>query len=393
MRITFNKQTALRIIRMLRRNRVPSSLWRRRTSIIPPDPSPGRRFTRKLFDSLRIGPDPFSFDKSGITVVVPDKKSRLRLQGTSNTVYESTRTMPPNSFIEVEPGIAISSPELLFVELADEMSPMQHLMLGHELCGSFSRDPLDWRNGPVTFWCPPVTSRDKIDAFLRLSNWNQKTAKARETVSRLSDNAWSPTESVIAAIASLPLDEFGYELGPCILNERVETSEGTHGTSAKESRVPDILFEGTPVGLNYDGAVHLNLDSVVSAAMALERDPGSSATQKALDSVVREVRAKAVDDIRRNRELAAAGYIVFPVTKEDLYEENGFDAVILQVMATIENLTERDLSEQRRLLDIRFCRERRQQMILSALPGSRSAHLERKRRAGHPDVVEVTIGF
>ncbi len=209
------------------------------------------------------------------------------MQGARNTVYESYQTIPTNSFIEVEPGIAISCPELLFVEMADEMSPMQHLMLGHELCGSFLRDPADWRNGPVTFWCPPVTSCKKIDAYLKRLKWIRNVEKSRETLSRLSDNVWPPTESVIAAVASLPLDEFGYQLGPCILNGRIEPSKTARSASAKESRVPDILFAGTPGGLNYDGAIHLDLDSVVRAAMALERDPGSSASQKALDSVVR----------------------------------------------------------------------------------------------------------
>lgn len=145
----------------------------------------------------------------------------------------------------------------------------------------------------------------------------------------LSDNAWSPTESVVATMACLPLDEFGYGLGRVTLNERVATPGGLAATTEKGSRVPDILFKGTRVGINYDGAVHLNLDSIVKAAMNLAGLPGEAALARELGRALSDVRAKVVDDIMRNRELAADGLTVFPVVKEDLYREGGLDRVML----------------------------------------------------------------
>lgn len=44
----------------------------------------------------------------------------------------------------------------------------------------------------------------------------------------------------------LPVEEAGYGLGNLVLNQRIGYGDGG-------SRVPDILFAGTHVGLNYDG--------------------------------------------------------------------------------------------------------------------------------------------
>lgn len=233
--------------------------------------------------------------------------------------------------------------------------------------------------------------------------WTAGAKQARRTLEALSDNAWSPTESVIATMASLPFGEYGYELGSCELNVRIDTPDDLARTTDKASRVPDILFAGTPVGINYDGAVHLDLDSVVQAAIELERNPGQAQSQQALDVIVRKVRQKAVDDIRRNRELAADGLTVFPVTKEDLYEEGGLDRVMLQVIAAIENSTGKDMSRHAQLIDVRLGKKRRQELIWSLLPETRTprtATQPEKRKtasatasAKQHQVIEILVGF
>ena len=58
---------------------------------------------------------------------------------------------------------------------------------------------------------------------------------------------------------------------------------------------------------------------------------------------MRSVREKAVDDVRRNRELAADGLTVFPITKEDLREKGGLDRVMRQVVESIERTSSLDM--------------------------------------------------
>ena len=393
MEITLSGKTALFVMRSLRASRTAPGAWGKRVDLIPPDPAPSMRFTKKLFDMPAIGFALSSEEPLSICVAVPDKASRLRMKGARNIIYGSAQSLPAHPFIEVAQGLAISCPELIFLEMAAKMTMERLVMLGHELCGSFSRNPHDPRNGNVMLWCPPATSSGRIEEFIRATKWNAQAERALRALSFVSDGAWSPTESIIATMVNLPYEEFGYGLGRCELNKKVDTSVELANAIGKNDRRPDLLFKDAPVGLNYDGAVHLDLDKIAQAAINLERSPEEAAAQQTLDAVIAEVRAKAVDDIRRNRELAAAGYIVFPVTKEDLYENGGLDTVMLQAMKTIENLTGKNLSEQKRLLGIRFCREKRQDIIWSLLPGTHAHARKRARETGGPRIIEVQIGF
>lgn len=394
MRITFNAQTALLITRTLRTKRTAPAKWGKHVELIAPSPSPSKRFTKKLFDLPQLGLTTLPSAHSPISIAVPNKASRLRMAGACNTIYGSDRSLPPRSFIEVGEGIAISCPELIFLEMAGVMPLMQLVMLGHELCGTFSRNPHDPINGDVTLSCAPATSRERIEAFARKARWNANARRALEAIAYVADDAWSPTESIVATLASLPTQEFGYGFGRCILNKKIDTSTGLALAIGKESRRPDILIKGTSVGLNYDGAVHLDLDSIVQAAMELERHPEQAAAQLACDAIVRKVRAKAVDDIRRNRELAAAGFLVFPVTREDLYEEGALDTVMLQIMKAIENQDERDMSRQKHLLEIKYLRGKRQELIWSVLPGKHPKRSAKLLGPAQPQSIsEVTVGF
>ncbi len=166
-------------------------------------------------------------------------------------------------------------------------------------------------------------------------------------------------------LAVLPGSMLGYDLWPVDLNVRVATGNG----ATKSERVPDLVFRGTEVGLNYDGEDHLPLQEIVDAAMQLAASPGDESSQKALDRALREVRESAVSDKRRDRDLGASGLTVFAVTKEDLYERGGLDRLMLQVIDAIEHTGKRRLNKQRVMLESELLSAMRQELIWSLLPG------------------------
>lgn len=359
-----------------------------RTDILPPSPSPGKRWTRRLIDNTDFGL-PITFAGKTVNFAVPDKASRIRTRNSTSTVYE--KGLPSGAFIKVgcstdECTLAISSPELLFVELAKTMHPLEHLMLGHELCGTFSRDADDPYNGPVTYEVQPVTSVERIRRFLSEAKSIRGIDAARTSIKYLNDNAWSPTESLAAALLRLPVDSLGYDFGELELNQRISPSALLPGSA--HSRVPDIMIAGTPVGVNYDGGAHLDLDSIVSAARAAEANPELQQAQVSLSNAVRSVRAKLVDDIRRNRELAADGLAVFPIVKEDLYPRGGFDKVVAHLALVIEQLTNRDMGKQKKILNMRRLSDARWHMALSLLPGKHERNIHVARFICGHEVIE-----
>ena len=394
MQLTLCKRSALAVLRSLRStspsfaaspNRPDECAERpderasfTRVDILPPDPAPGKRWTRRLIEGIDLGL-PLDFTGETIDFAVPGGSSRIRAHNTTWTTY--AKGIPEGSFVRIRCAddctVAISGPELLFAELAKSMHPVEHLMLGHELCGTFTRDASDPYNGPITYGVRPVTSVERIRQFLDEARNIHGLDEARKSVEYLNDNAWSPTESLIAALLRLPMDSLGYGFGELVLNPRVFPNAVLPG--AAHSRVPDIMIGGTPVGVNYDGAVHLDLDSIVDAARELEANPELIQAQASLTRAVRDVRAKVVDDIRRNRELAAGGLAVFPVVKEDLYTKGGLDQVVAHLIAVIEHSTGRDMSEQKRVLRMKRLSNARWNMALSLLPGSheRNIHVAR----------------
>ena len=88
-------------------------------------------------------------------------------------------------------------------------------------------------------------------------------------------------------------------MGSVTLNPRLDQSPALVELGTRQSRVPDMLFDGTDVGFNYDGRGHLDLDAIVRAA----RDGDD--VWRDLSGVVEGVRHKSIDDLRRDRELAA----------------------------------------------------------------------------------------
>ncbi len=400
MQLTLCKQSALAILRTLRATaafpatgqsqpcRGSSTARSSRTDILSLSPYPNKRWTRALIDSIDFGT---SFTLAGKTVdfAVPNRASRIRPRNSTCTIYE--KGMPDRAFIKTRYSnddctLAISCPELLFVELAKEMHPVEHLMLGHELCGTFTRDANDPYNGSITYGVQPATSADRIRRFLEKTKNITGIDAARASAQRLNDNAWSPTESLVATLLRLPEDDLGYDFGELTLNPRVYPNASLPGSA--NSRVPDIIIAGTPVGVNYDGAVHLNLDSIVDAAIEVGANPQLQQAQAELSKAVRDVRAKAVDDIRRNRELAAGGFAVFPVLKEDLYTKGGLDLIVAHLITIIEQLTDRDMSSQKRILRMARLSDARWHMALSLLPGKHERNIHVARFICGHEVVE-----
>ena len=179
MKLTLNKWSALYVLRSLRANRERRSMLFCRTDIVPPDPAPMKRWGKGCF-SKDAHPTIGLLYGQKLYVAVPSNETRVRTKGVSSTVYGSG--IPEKSFIDVDGGIAISSPELLFVELANDLRPIEHLMLGHELCGSFGRDAADPRNGDVTYDIPPLTSVGRIEAFIQQTRSIRGIARARASL-------------------------------------------------------------------------------------------------------------------------------------------------------------------------------------------------------------------
>ena len=383
MRITFNKLTALHILRVWRRS--GRTLTADRHSLETSVVAPRRYWTRRRIGAcLESVGTSLSNVRGRVQVMVPRPGARIRSRTARNTVY--VRGLPASPVVELNDSTRIPCPELLFIELGTIMSPAAQLLVGLEMCGRFSRDACDPRDGTVTYGIKPVTTADKIRSYVSTAHDLAGLEQSRRVAEWLMDEAWSPQEALLNGLARMPLHELGYELGELRLNPRFVA----HGTILafmdKASRVPDSLVAGSTIGFNYDGGPHFG-------------ESGSEATGTGfLDNItLASVREAVVADKRRDRDLLVQGLSVLPVTKEDFYERGGIDRVMQQAMSLLERTAQRDFSKQRRALSRPRLAAERQRLIWSLLPGRRGRELSRVlARIEPPEAViedyEITFG-
>lgn len=379
MQLTLAGLDALRILRALRCQGVDVSRLPR-ADLQVPDPSPYQRFRANHFDldALLLGASPTP--ERPLRVCVPSRSVKLRASFFRCAIV-AQENVPTGSFLELGSGLQIPCPELVFLQVTDSMLPVIQLALGFELCGGFSRNP----NNPIQessrLGVEPVTTAERVVAYLDTCRNLPGLVEARYLARYLCDNAWSPMEAASAALFSLPFDELGYDLAPLTLNRRLENASNMPGHKA--SRVPDIMFTGTHIGLNYDGAEHLDLDGIAAAAQNTVRNTDSPSSNHSLQSAIKQVRDKYVDDHRRDRELLSQGLIVLPITIEDIREPGGLDAIAAWVIEQMEKEGSRDLSLQKSTLKSPALARARQQVVWSLLPGRRG-RAARRRLVEHP---------
>lgn len=358
MLLCVNGLSAVRVIRILRAAGNVDLRTLARCSLQKPDTQPAPRWTLETVQSSPLAKMDPGWKKAGLRVAVPDPPSRIRLDCAKSTVYQ--RGLPTDAFLDLGDGLRCASPELVFVEMARVMSRPALIMLGHELCGTFSRNADNPRMGEVATSVLPATSVQKIRAFLGKCHGIRGLGAARAAIEQVADNAWSSMESVVCTAMVLGVNEFGYGLGPLVLNSPQNVGAGPGAPRLREFRIPDIVVAGTPVGINYDGGDHLDFSNVEQAFDAKDED--------ALRAAERAIREKVLDDMHRNRELMVSGMTILPVTKEDVFASGGLDRVMRSVVSTIERSCDKDVSRTRALLDSGRLQTERQCLIWSLYP-------------------------
>jgi hypothetical protein len=369
MGLTLSHQSALDVLRALRAKGTKIQEMDV-TRFDVPRPWRGERWSMRNF-----GPKdwklPIPSERNPLNVIVPSDEGRVRLRGVHTHVMR--QDLPPRSILWVDEHAAMVRPELMYLQMAESLSMPALVMLGYELCGHFGRDPWDPLNGSVAMHIDAAASVESISEYAAHCKRLRGLKRAREALTYVSDHALSVPEVVIATMYSLPPHQSGYGLGPVTLNKRIVVPNPNgqdDGDEPERVRFPDVLLGIAPVGINYDGEDHLDLQGLVDIVQkaALADGDAQPAMREALEQKMAQVRAKVVDDNLRDRQLAARGYLVLPATKEDLFEEKKFDAFTRHLLGCVKNIFGIDTSSMLRALDDTNKTADRNNLLSSLLP-------------------------
>ena len=191
-------------------------------------------------------------------LLVPRGVDHNRLDGVERHVWQSH--IPNNSFFKKNQFLYISTPEFSFLQLAGLLSQQQLILVGYWLCAKYRI-----REDGLTIPVEPITSVEKISAYLDDAEGCYGARKARRALAWVVDNARSVQEVNTSMLASLPLYMGGYGFGKPVINARINAGDLDESTLDRGDRKYfeiDLYWPKKRAGLEYDGADHLYPDQV-----------------------------------------------------------------------------------------------------------------------------------
>lgn len=219
-------------------------------------------------------------------VTVFNKKLRYRRKG--KKVHFCSLKVPAKYKCSYN-GLAVVSPELLFLQLAERMSIHQLILLGTLFCAK--------NDGPLS---SPVTTQKKLRICTRRLVGHPGRPKALRAVKYVKDNCCSIMEAQLGLFLSLPNLLGGYAFKGWVYNSPIRLNAECRKALGKKYLYPDICFTNQKIILEYQGSDH--------------------DTQTGVD-----------EDSARFLALESMGYTVIAVTKSHLNNLNRFKLLVVHL--------------------------------------------------------------
>lgn len=181
-------------------------------------------------------------------------------------------------------GKLLASPELVFLDLSQQLGFHRAVLLGMQLCSSTP-------NGH-----PPLTSAKKLRDYLAKCKKLHGYKAANLAAKYVADNSWSIMESLLYMFLTLPNQHGGYGLKGAALNFGIRLK--TSGEHQKVKQIyADLFWEHAKLVVEYDSYQHHNNKNMW------------------------------IKDARRASFLERNGYKVFSINTAQIYDCSAFDDV------------------------------------------------------------------
>ena len=234
----------------------------------------------KIYRQLRNIEDMLSLDKTNVT---PSRSSGYNLnnwiditdsfQELSNEkidvsvaskqhVYSSSHfkfhiysgKYPKGSFYKLNETIYLACPELMFCQLASTYSFEKLMLLGYEICGTYSHN--EKSSFGFTNNIAPLTTAQNISEYIskmsKCSNNFPGLKNAKKASKFLLDNSASPQESRLSLLLTGPRSIGAFAVKNCALNQKVKLSNKAAQICSQPYVYPDICIENKKIAIEYD---------------------------------------------------------------------------------------------------------------------------------------------
>lgn len=169
-------------------------------------------------------------------------------------LHKQYHQLPHHALYPLWDGVHVVSPELCFVQMCQELSFIEALELGMELCGTYALRP----GSPEGMAQRDHALIDAESLFRRLQSWQglKGLPLARKAARYLAGGSASPMETKLYLLLCLPLQYGGYNLGFPELNPELDLSPDEMEILRSTKVKPDLLWRKQGLVVEYDGRQH-----------------------------------------------------------------------------------------------------------------------------------------
>lgn len=229
-----------------------------------------------------------------------DASGRRKREGVVPHVWKDGKRVW--SFRRIKPDVYVSSPEAVFLQIAQRATLEELVELGYELCGCYRHLPEDLL---LAYASPDssharvrrLTTAKKLRRYIQSMRGHYGCKRAARALSFVADNSWSVMETKLVMLLCMPTSNGGLGLPLPKLNYRVRMPLSAIERGSLSSYCVDVCWPEYGLVLEYDSDQHhANSDQLNK-------------------------------DSKKRTYLELAGYRVLSVTRSQLYDIVAFDAV------------------------------------------------------------------
>ena len=178
--------------------------------------------------------------------------AHARLRRARGGIETSVRKGPfhPRSFMRIDDGLYVSTPEMAFCEMASALSLEQLIVFGFELCGTYRRASTF---GSARYDATPLTSPAALASFIEKSPPFKGVKKARRALPFILAGSASPRESELAMLLCLPYSLGGYGLPRPTMNAEMPLPKNV-GATGRSSLRCELYWPAARLDVEYDSA-------------------------------------------------------------------------------------------------------------------------------------------
>ena len=198
----------------------------------------------------------------------------------------------------MDSGLAVTSPELCFLQMASELPLVGLVALGYELCGGYRLDPESAKDKGFRI-DRPLASVESLSSYVARTSGSKGNKNALKALRFIMDGSASPMETILAILLVFPHRLGGYGFPKPLLNHRIDASASVRKATGKSNYYYcDLYWPDEKVDVEYDSDVY-HTGSNRIAQDAIRRNALSS-----MGITVVTVSRRQVVDTLKLRELA-----------------------------------------------------------------------------------------